>query len=361
MNLRTVRLAALSVSLTFMGVASHAAHHYESNGPSESTVAPDGSGDFRTIQAAIDAAPTGTPAHPSIIHVKPGIYHEILYVQREKRYVELIGTDPQTTIVTFNLSASTLGPDRRPLGTFRTATLDMDADLFMMENMTVQNSAGSVGQALALRVDGDRDLFRNCRFLGWQDTILANRGRQDFDHCTISGAVDFIFGGATAFFDHCTLSELRDKGGDLTAPSTPADQPYGLVFWHCQITSASNVRPGSTGLMRPWRAHGESAFIDCTLSDAISARGWDSWAGREATCRAEEYGSRTPTGQPLNLAARAPWVHRLSPQQADQFASVKVLGGWKPASIIPEDGQNRPESPGSIHMTPAPRPPGHTP
>jgi pectinesterase len=325
-------LSALAVGMALAGaVTAPVDHHYESNGPAYAVVAPDGTGNFRTIQAAIDAAPTGTPAHPSVIVVKPGVYHELLYIQREKRYVELLGTDPKTTIVTFNLSARTLGPDGLPLGTFRTATLDMDADCFTMANFTVQNTAGPVGQALALRVDGDRDLFRNCRFLGWQDTIFANRGRQDFDHCTIAGAIDFIFGGATALFDRCTLIELRDKGGDLTAPSTPADQPYGFVFRHCRITASPGVRPGSVGLMRPWRAHGESAFIDCALSNAVSARGWDSWAGREATCRAEEFGSRTLDGQPVNHEARPHWVHWLTPQQATLFVPAKVLGGWVPA------------------------------
>lgn len=213
------------------------------------------------------------------------------------------------------------------MGTFRTPTAYIDADDFTVENVTFQNSAGPVGQALAVRVDGDRVAFHHCRFLGWQDTILDNRGRHYYDRCDITGAVDFIFGGATAFYDHCDITELRDKGGDLTAPSTPADQPYGLVFTGCRLTGG---RPGSTGLMRPWRGYGMSAFINCVMDGSISRRGWDPWSGREKTCRAEEYGSRTPDGQTIDLSTRAPWVHRLTPAEAAGYTVSRVFSGWDP-------------------------------
>ena len=126
------------------------------------------------------------------------------------------------------------GLDGKPIGTFHTPSTTIDADDFTAENMTFENSAGPVGQALAIRVDGDRAIFRNCRFLGWQDTILLNRGRQYFENCTIAGHVDFIFGAATAWFEKCQIHCLRN--GYITAASTPADQPFGFVFSHCNIT-----------------------------------------------------------------------------------------------------------------------------
>lgn len=305
----------------------------QSDGPSEITVAQDGSGLFKTVQEGINAAPTGSPDHPTVIHVKPGVYKEVLYVQREKRYVQLLGDDPDPTktVITYGLYAGMTGLDGKPIGTFRTPTAYIDADDFTVRNITFENSAGPVGQALAVRLDGDRVAFHHCRFLGWQDTILDNRGRHYYDHCDVTGAVDFIFGGGTACYDHCDVTELRPNGGDLTAPSTPQEQPYGLVFLNCRLLKGPNVQPGSTGLMRPWRGYGMSAFINCTMDDNIKAAGWDAWSGREKTCRAFEYGSKTPTGEPLDLSHRAPWSRRLTAAEAAQYTPVTVLGGWNPA------------------------------
>src|SRR5256885_15502417 len=142
-------------------------------------VAADGSGQFKTVQEAINAVPQTTRFdNPAIIHIKPGIYKELIYTQHEKRFVHLVGEDPEKTVLTYNLNANMSGVDGKPIGTFRTPSTFIDADDFTVENITFENSAGPVGQALAIRVEGDRAVFRNCRFLGWQDTILINRGRQ---------------------------------------------------------------------------------------------------------------------------------------------------------------------------------------
>ena len=162
-------------------------------------VASDGSGTHKTVQEAIDAVPQNTSASNRwTIFIKAGTYRERVYVQREKRFVTLLGEDAGRTVITYNLNATMPGEDGRPIGTFRTPTVTIDADDFTAENLTFENSAGPVGQALALRVDGDRVVFRRSRFLGWQDTIFLNRGRQYFEDCYIAGHVDFIFGGATA-------------------------------------------------------------------------------------------------------------------------------------------------------------------
>ncbi|HEV2885139.1 MAG TPA: pectinesterase family protein, partial [Pyrinomonadaceae bacterium] len=163
-------------------------------------VAQDGSGQFKNVQDAIMSVPSGSAANPVVIHIKPGTYKELIYIQHEKRFFRLIGEDAKTTILTFDLNANIVGKDGKPIGTFRTPSTVIDADDFIAENITFENSAGPVGQALAIRVDGDRAVFRRCRFLGWQDTIFLNRGRQYFEDCYITGHVDFIFGAATAFF-----------------------------------------------------------------------------------------------------------------------------------------------------------------
>ncbi|MES1167211.1 MAG: pectate lyase, partial [Pseudomonadota bacterium] len=193
-------------------------------------VAADGTGDFTSVQEAISKAPmlTGRADPRWVILVKPGTYRERIHVQRERGNILVRGEDAEKTIITCDLHANLLGPDGRIIGTFRTPTLWIDGDGMIWENLTIANGAGqpgprpagpAVAQAVALRVDGDRVVFRGCRFLGWQDTILSTRGRQYFADCYVEGSVDFIFGGGTAYFDRCHIHCVGD--GYITAASTP--------------------------------------------------------------------------------------------------------------------------------------------
>ena len=258
-------------------------------------VAPDGSGQFRTVQAAIMAVPSGSRENPVVIHIQPGIYKELIYVQREKSYFKLVGENPTNTILTFNLYAGITNAEGSPIGTFKTPSTTIDADDFTAENLTFENSAGPVGQALAIRVDGDRAAFRNCRFLGWQDTILLNRGRQYFENCHIAGQMDFIFGAATAWFEQCRIYCLR--GGYITAASTPADQPFGFVFANCKITGESGVK---TYLGRPWRIYASAIFLNTEMSDVVRLEGWNDWSKPEThqTARYAEFNSTGPGANP---------------------------------------------------------------
>src|SRR5262245_2294527 len=169
------------------------------------TVALDGSGQFKSVQEAIMSVPAGSQAKPVVIRIKPGIYKELIYLQHEKRFFRLVGEGAEKTILTYNLHANMTGPDGKPIMTFRTPSTVIDADDVSFENLTFENTAGPVGQALAIRIDGDRVVFRRCRFLGWQDTVFLNRGRQYFEDCYIAGHVDFIFGAATAWFERCHI------------------------------------------------------------------------------------------------------------------------------------------------------------
>jgi pectinesterase len=295
----------------------------------DATVAPNGDGQFKSIQDAINAAPQRTSrVRPWVIHIKPGVYKELIYVQREKRFITLVGDDAARTILTYNLNANMLGPDGKPIGTFRTASTMIDADDFSAENLTFENSAGPVGQALAIRIEGDRVAFRNCRFLGWQDTILANRGRHYFENCYIAGHVDFIFGGATAVFERCHIHCLRN--GYITAASTPSEQPFGFVFSHCKITGESpEVK---TYLGRPWRDFAAVTFLNTEMSDVVRPVGWHNWdkPAREKTSRYAEFKSSGPGAQ---KDARARWSKQLSAAEAGKITTAKVLSGidgWNP-------------------------------
>lgn len=307
----------------------------------DAIVAADGSGQYRNVLDAIAAAPpTASAGRPWEILVKAGTYAEVIYVQREKRHVRLVGENAATTKITASLSAKMLGADGKPLGTFRTATMHLDADDFTVENLTIENAAGAVGQALALRVDGDRVVFRGCRFLGWQDTILLNRGRQYFVDCHIAGATDFIFGGATGFFEAC---EIHCAGnGYITAASTPAEQPHGFVFKRCRITAPTpEVK---TYLGRPWRDHAAVAFVETEMSDVVRPVGWHNWnqPAREKTARYSEFGS---TGPGAKQEERVGWMRPLSAVEAEALTAREVLrgtDGWNPAASAPKTSPSAP-------------------
>jgi pectinesterase len=303
-------------------------------------VAADGSGQYTSLQEAISLAPMQTdPATPRwVVFVKAGTYRERVYVQRERGNIHVIGEDREKTVVVYNQHANVLGSDGKPIGTFRTPTVHVDGDDMIWENLTIANDAGESGkivdglkvaQALALRADGDRLEFRRVRFLGWQDTILVNRGRHYFTDCYIEGSVDFIFGAATAYFDRCHIHVLAD--GYITAASTPKGQPHGLVLADCKISGAEGVQ---TYLGRPWREFARTVFLRTEMSAAVRPEGWHNWnkPGAEQTTIYAEHGS---TGPGANDAARVKWAKLLTAAEVAAFTPTLVLGasdGWNPST-----------------------------
>lgn len=291
-------------------------------------VAPDGSGDFTTIQAALAKIGMGSPENPATIYVRKGVYREVAYAQREKRYVRLIGEDPEETVLVYGLHANMIGPDGEKIGTFRTPTFYIDADDFTVENMTIANDAGRVGQALAIAVHGDRVLFRNCRFIANQDTLFLNRGRHYFEDCYIEGTTDYIFGGATAWFEGCELRSLTDSY--ITAAATPIESPFGFVFNDCTLLTDPKVK---MYLGRPWRDHGAVLFMNCEMDTGIRPEGWHNWGKpwREHTTRYAEYGN---TGPGAATVDRVSWSRQLGDGEAAAITVNAVLAGcdgWAPA------------------------------
>lgn len=309
-----------AVLLSLLAAALPAALH------AQTVVAADGSGQFRTVQQAVDAAPAHSRTR-LVIHIKPGAYQERVTVPPEKTFLTLQGDDPRTTVITAGVHAGMPGPNGRPLITFGTPTVFIQANDFTAENLTFENSAGPRGQALALTIMSDRGVFRNCRFLGYQDTLLAQAGRQYFDHCYIEGAVDFIFGGSAAWFEGCEIHVKAN--GYITAPNTPKDQHYGYVFNRSKITSEPNVQ---TFLSRPWRPYGYTAFLNTEMSEAVRAAGWNNWndPNRARTARYSEYQNTGPGG---DTRSRVPWAHQLTDAEARDLTLEAVLGGidgWNP-------------------------------
>ncbi|MGM0879708.1 MAG: pectate lyase [Bacillota bacterium] len=295
-------------------------------------VAKDGTGDFTTVQAAVDAAPNySTKRH--VIYIKTGVYREKLNVPSSKTNLSFVGESQEGTVLVYSDNANTLGPDGTPMGTSKSSSLFIYPTDFIAKNLTIQNDSGQgTGQAVAAYVRGDRAYFDHVRFLGYQDTLFTNDGRHYYKNCFIEGDVDFIFGLSTAVFDHCQIKSKRN-GGMLTAASTPEEKPYGYVFLNSEITSDAGIQNVYFG--RPWRPYAAVAFIDTMIDSSIAPYGWNNWNNKEneKTARYSEYNSRGPGANPK---ARAGWSKQLTPEEASQYTVQNVLKGndnWNPLRI----------------------------
>lgn len=302
-------------------------------------VAKDGSGQFTTIADAINAVPDNS-TKLTIIKVKNGIYNEKVLVPSMKQMITMIGESREETVLVNGDSASTIGPDGKPLGTSNSYTLRTQGTDFTMENMTVQNDAGrTAGQAVALYAEGDRGIFRNVKLLGHQDTLETNRGRQYFVDSHIEGTVDFIFGDSAIVFENNIIHSVGP--GYVTAPSTEMDKP-GYVFINNQLTASADAPAGTVDLGRPWRDYGSSTYINNYLGEHIRAAGWNEWVdGRSKTARLSEYASYGPGAGP---AGRVSWSTQLTAEEAAQYTIESTLGG--------SDGWNPKESIGFIDTAP---------
>ena len=270
-------------------------------------VAADGSGDFKTVQQALDHVPDDNNQRV-VIQIKPGIYREQIRVT--KRYVKLLGEDAHRTVITHRISAQEAGSTRLAF------TAYVNANNFRAENLTFENSFGTGSQAVALFLDAEDAIFENCRFIGWQDTLFVNGSRHFFADCYIEGHVDFIFGSASAVFQACTI---HSKGaGYVTAHyRTSDDETTGFVFIGCRLTGQDTGKGVYLG--RPWRPYARVVFIDSWLGPHIKPEGWDNWRdpAREKTAWFAEYKSFGPGANPKTRVA---WSRQLTGAEAAQFS-----------------------------------------
>jgi pectinesterase len=301
----------------------------------------DGSGTQTNLQAAIAAAPDNGTNVFSIL-IKPGTYQGQIAVPQSKKHIKFVGEKAENTILTYSLNQNeSPSPDGWPI--YNNAGTVILGNDFSAENITMQNTSGDHGQALALRVDGDHEVFNNCRILGWQDTLMINNGRDYFTNCYIAGRVDFIYGSATAVFDHCEIHSRN--GGHVTAASTPKDQPFGFVFMNCNLAGdpqpwvspegipANTNSPPTADLGRPWRPYASVTYLNCEMGDHIKPEGWNNWRNptNELTARYAEYNSSGPGANPDK---RFKWTKQLTKEEAGKITVESVLGGndgWNPA------------------------------
>ena len=291
-------------------------------------VAKDGSGDFSTVQEAINAVPDFRK-NKTTIFIKKGVYKEKLTLPASKTGVAFIGEEAKSTILRWDDYAAKKNRFGEEMGTTGSSSFFIFGDDFSAENLTFENTAGPVGQAVAVRIDGDRVQFTNCRFLGNQDTLYPHgeKSRQYYKNCYIEGTTDFIFGWSTAVFENCELY-CKEGGSYLTAASTPEGAPYGFVFLNCRITG--NAPANSYYLGRPWRPYAKTVFINTRMGKHIKPEGWHNWNKPEAekTAYYAEYNSTGPGAAPNK---RVPWAHQLSPEDASAYTLEKIFGDWRPA------------------------------
>ena len=304
-----------------------AANEYDN--PDTIVVARDGTGQFRTVDEAIEVCRAFMDYH-KVIYVKKGTYKEKLIVPQWLQNIEICGEDRDQTIITWDDHANIRTADRpNGMGTFRTYTLKIQGSDITLKNITIENNAARLGQAVALHTEGDRLLFINCRFLGHQDTIYTgNAGcRHYFKDCYIEGTTDFIFGPSTAWFENCHIHCKLNSY--ITAASTPKEIKYGYVFNNCVITAANDVTKVYLG--RPWRDYGYTLFMHCQLPAQIRPEGWHHWQKeREQTARYLEFEN---SGEGADTKSRVEWSHQLTKKEAQQITIENVFAhqdNWKP-------------------------------
>lgn len=285
-------------------------------------VSRDGTGNFRTLQEAIESA-RAFMDYTVTIYVKNGVYKEKVIVPSWVENIDIIGEDRDKTIITYDDHANI-----NKMGTFRTYTVKVEGSDITFKNLTIENNAAQLGQAVALHTEGDRLKFINCRILGNQDTIYtgAKFTRLYFKDCYIDGTTDFIFGPSTALFEDCIIHSKRNSY--VTAASTPKEAKYGYVFKHCKLTAEPGVDKVYLG--RPWRPYAYTLFIECELGKHIVLAGWHNWGkqSNEETARYMEYKN---TGEGANTSERVAWSKQLTKKEAeavtvDAIFVLKVIG-----------------------------------
>ena len=300
------------------------------------TVAQDGSGDFKTIQEAVNNVKDNSEKRV-VITIKPGVYVEKLVIPATKTFITLKGLDRNKTVISFNdysgkplreLDAS----GKKEFGTSTSYSFLIQGNDCTLENLTVENTAGRVGQAVALHIKSDRVIVKNCNILGNQDTLFLSEGntRTYFENCFINGTTDFIFGAATAYFYKCSIESLANSY--ITAASTPQGQLYGFVFTDCRLT-AKDKSVDKVFLGRPWRPYAQTVFINTSMDSHIIPEGWNEWIDKrfpdkDKTAYYAEYGSKGVSAK--DVSQRVSWSHQLKKSDIKKYERDLVFNGWNP-------------------------------
>lgn len=282
------------------------------------TVAEDGSGDFTSVQKAVDSVASNSSERIRI-DVRAGTYDEKLTIANRSNLC-LVGAGAMTTILTYDDSNMSVG------STSGSASVLISANDFSAANLTFENTHGPGSQAVALRTTGQREQFLNCRFVGYQDTLYTHQGSQYFKNCYVQGNTDYVFGGATVVLENCEVRNV-EGGSAVAAPNTDIGTEYGIVFLGGKFTAASGVRANSVGLGRPWGADGAAAYLNIELGAHIIAAGFVPMSGNQPeNARFHEYKS---TGSGAGTSSRS--AYQMNGNEAASYTVASIFGNWKPS------------------------------
>ena len=291
------------------------------------TVAADGSGNYRTVQAALDAVPVNNTKEITI-YIKKGVYREKLRLDSTRNHVTLVGEDAASTILTYADHPGMVLVNGDSVNTRNSHSCFIKSDDFSARHLTFRNDAGyGAGQAVALEVQGDRASFFDCRIIGNQDILFLNNpgSRQYYRDCYIEGTTDFIFGAATAWFENCHI--YSKKNSHVTAASTPREHSYGFIFYHCVLVGDSAVTNASLG--RPWQSFAAVDYIHCYIGGHIRPQGWSAWNNKDdySSSRFAEYENYGPGAA---ITSRVSWAHQLTDDEVQQITLKNIFNDWYP-------------------------------
>jgi pectinesterase len=322
-KLITITIALFSIQLSFAQPQTY---------PSYFTVAQDGTGNFKTIQDAVFAVRDLSQQQVTIF-IKKGVYREKLVIPSWKTNISLVGENGDSTIITWDDHAGKIMPVKDlflktdTLRTYTSYTVLVEGNDCRIENLTIRNTAGRVGQAVALHVEGDRFVAKDCTLIANQDTLYTatENSRQYYNNCYIEGTTDFIFGEATVVFQSCTMKSLTNSF--ITAASTRPGHKYGYVFFDCRLIADTAAKKVYLG--RPWRPNAKTVFINTEMGVHIIKEGWDNWRNplNEKTVLYAEYNSYGPGANP---AGRVKWSKQLSKKELNDYTVKKIFGDWIP-------------------------------
>jgi pectinesterase len=290
-------------------------------------VAADGSGNYITVQAALDAVPKNNKQSLTI-YIKNGIYKEKLHLDSSKNFVTLIGEDKFNTILTYDDHTGKLSPKGDTINTRTSWSFIIKADNFTAKNISLQNDAGfSACQAVAVESDGDKAIFKNCRFIGNQDVLFTNsdKSRQYYENCYIEGTTDFIFGSSTVWFEQCHIHSK--KNSHVTAASTPKEKEFGYVFNDCVLTGDTSLHNVSLG--RPWRPFAAVVYLHCFIGEHIKPEGWSNWNTTD-NYKTTRYAEHKNYGVSADPSKRVAWSKQLTDEEAKRYTLKNVFGNWNP-------------------------------
>jgi pectinesterase len=291
------------------------------------TVAADGSTKYRTIQSVFNAIPLNNKK-PVVVYIRNGIYKEKLHLDSSKNFVMLVGEDKFNTILTYDDHTGRVSPAGDTINTRTSWSFMIKGDNFTARDITFQNDAGfTAGQAVAVESDGDKAVFKNCRFIGNQDVLFTNneKSRQYYENCYIEGTTDFIFGSSTVWFERCHIHSK--KNSHVTAASTPKEKKFGYVFNECILTGDTSLHSVSLG--RPWRPYASVTYIRCFIGEHIRPEGWSNWNNTEnyKTARYSEY---KDYGASSDASKRVAWAKQLTDEEIKSYTLKNVFGNWDP-------------------------------